>query len=402
MLGSVLVFLFWLSVGAIFYTYLGYPMLLAFLARLWGDKGAESTDSQALPAMTLLIAAYNEEAVIAEKIHNSLALTYPKERLQLLIVTDGSSDRTPEIVAQYAAQGVELLHQPLRQGKMAAINRAMGYARGEIVVFSDANNLYSPETLVELAAPFRDPRVGAVSGAKRIQKGDGALGDSEGLYWKYESFIKAQESRLGSCTSAAGEILAIRRSLFVPAPKGVINDDFFLAMQVLRQGYNMAYTPRACSFERVSASARDELIRRTRINAGRYQAMAMAGQLLPWKRPLLIWQIFSHKFLRPLVPFFMILAAVSNGLLVFLAPADAGFWRLGWPFGVLFLALQALFYSSAWLGAFLQQRGGDRRGWLRVLYLPTFLTYSNLAALRGFWRFIRGEYSPLWERVRRR
>ena len=339
--------------------------------------------------------------MIEEKIKNSLAIDYPKELFQVLIVSDGSADKTSEIVKRYINYGIENLHEPERRGKMAAINRAWPQVRGEIVVFSDANNYYQPDTLLNLVQPFADPAVGAVTGAKVIGKGDGSLGASEGLYWKYESFIKKQESRAGSCTSAAGEVLAIRKNLYSSPPDHVINDDFFMAMQVIRKGFRLLYIPEARSTERVSASAQDEIARRTRINAGRFQAIAMAGQILPLTRPLLVWQILSHKFMRPIVPFFMIGAAVFNLLAVLFPPPTQGFWILSRPYSLIFLAVQIVFYGLAWLGTTTMSRGNQSR-FMRLLYLPTFLTNSNYAALMGFFRFLRGNQSHLWERVQRR
>jgi biofilm PGA synthesis N-glycosyltransferase PgaC len=396
---SLLAFLFWGSLLLIFYTYFGYPLLISLLPSR--KKGNVTNQETGFPSVTLLIAAYNEEAVIEEKIRNSLDCEYPREKLQILIVTDGSQDKTPELVQKYAGQ-VELLHQPERRGKMAAINRAMQYVRGEIIVFSDANNLYQKDTLQKLAQPFSDPGIGAVTGAKVILKGDGDLGESEGLYWKYESFIKKQESRVGSCTSVAGEILAIRKSAYSRPPDNIINDDFFTAMQVIRQGYRLVYTPAARSAERVSPSARDEMIRRTRINAGRYQAIALSRQLLPFRQPLLIWQIFSHKFMRPLVPFFMITALLSNLAAVLLPyPGSRSWLLLAPPVGTAFLLLQALFYLLALVGTYLQKNQGGGR--LRLLfYLPTFLTNSNLAALQGFFQFLKKQPGHLWQRINRR
>jgi cellulose synthase/poly-beta-1,6-N-acetylglucosamine synthase-like glycosyltransferase len=392
----LLAFIFWFSIGCIFYTYFGYPILITFLAQF--RPHILLYDTQPF-FVTLLIAAYNEELVIEEKIKNCLAINYPRDHFQILVVSDGSSDHTPEIVGKYASQGVTLMHQPERRGKMAAINRAIPQARGDIVVFSDANNHYQPDTISKLVAPFCLSEVGAVSGSKVIIEGDGSLGTSEGLYWMYESFIKKQESRLGSCTSASGEILAIRKSAYISPPDRVINDDFFLAMQVIRQGYRMLYVPAAKSFERVSPTARDEITRRTRIIAGRYQAISMAGQVLPFKRPLLVWQIISHKFLRPLVPFFMIGAALAN-LLAVVFPAPSGeMITLGKPFSIIMLGLQAVFYLLAWTGS--RVNFGDHK-LAKILYLPTFFTNSNLAALKGFIQYLRGQQSPLWERIQRR
>lgn len=390
---------FWISLSAILYTYFGYPILIWLMPSRNAQKvERQSTDT---PSVTLLIAAYNEKNVIEDKIKNSLAIEYPKDKLQILIITDGSDDGTDVIVKSFENAGVKLLHQPERKGKMAAINRAMPEATGEIIVFSDANNFYKPDTIQKLVQPFIDPQVGAVSGSKTIQKGDGELGNSEGLYWKYESFIKKQESRVSSCTSVAGEILAIRKKLYSTPPNYIINDDFFSAMQVLRQGYRIVYAQDAQSTERISPSAKDEITRRKRINAGRYQAISMSFGLLP-KKTILIWQIVSHKYLRPLVPFFMMIVLLMNFLAVFIPYPRPNHWLyLSSPFGAVFLTLQVVFYLMAVIGMKIEKKQGDHR--LRLLlYLPTFLVNSNLAALQGFFQFMKGEQGHLWQKVERR
>src|SRR5215212_4395551 len=193
--------LFWLSVLFILYVYLGYPLILVSLARL----RQKPVDYPAyLPNVTILIAAHNEQAVIASKLENTLALDYPLENLQIIVAADGSEDRTAEVVKSFEPRGVELAYQPERRGKMAAINRAMSRVRHELVLFSDANNLYARETLRELVKPFSDPRVGGVSGSKNILGSGDGLTKADGLYWRYESYIKDQETRLGSCTGVSG------------------------------------------------------------------------------------------------------------------------------------------------------------------------------------------------------
>ncbi|MBL8100214.1 MAG: glycosyltransferase family 2 protein [Anaerolineales bacterium] len=396
-LSFIIAMFFWFSVCAILYTYFGYPILI------WLMPSFNKNNSQSIytPSVTLLIAAYNEKNVIEEKIKNSLAIEYPKGKLQILLITDGSNDGTEQVVKPFEKLGITLLHQPERKGKMAAINRAMPYAIGEIIVFSDANNFYKPNTIQKLAQPFVDPQVGAVSGSKTIEKGDGELGNSEGLYWKYESFIKKQESRVSSCTSVAGEILAIRKNLYSTPPNHIINDDFFSAMQTLRQGYKLVYVEDAKSTERISPSAKDEMIRRRRINAGRYQAISMSFRLLP-KNPILIWQIVSHKYLRPLVPFFMIIVFILNLFAVLIPYPRPNDWLyLSQPFGLILLILQTIFYLMAIVGMKIEKQQGNSR--LRLLfYLPTFLVNSNFAALQGFFQFIKGGQGHLWQKVERR
>ncbi len=393
---------FALSLAFIAYAYAGYPLALALLNRLRSPVRRQTMAGDApWPAVTLLIAAYNEAAVIAARLENALELDYPPDRLQILVAADGSTDQTAELVREYAGRGVELSFQPERAGKMAAINRAMGRARGDIVLFSDANNHYDRQALRKLVAAFADPRVGAAGGAKHIMKGDGALGDSEGLYWRYEAFIKRQESRLGSTTGVCGEILALRREWFVPPPPDTINDDLYLALSLIRRGYDVVYVGDAHSYERVSAGSGAERARRARIVAGRFQVMSRPA-LWP-RRPLLAWQLLSHKFFRPLVPAAMIAALLANLQALVFPPAGgllAGKWAVFW------LAAQGLFYGLALFGLLLEpvlERAPRLvRRPLRLLYLPAFLLSSNLAALAGLLRFLRGGQSVRWQRVARR
>jgi len=398
MLGS----LFWFFVTSILYTYLGYPLLLSLLTRFRAVQRPGRVENHAvhLPPVTLLIAAYNEEEIIAEKLENSLNLAYPPSCLQILVAADGSKDRTVEIVRSFGGRGVELSYSAARDGKSPAINRALLVARGEVVVFSDANNFYEPGTLRELVRHFNDPSVAAVTGAKTISEGDGNLGDSEGSYWKYESFIKKQETRLGTCTGVVGEVLAIRRNLIEPIPENIINDDFYLAMSLIRKGFRVVYTSEARSIERVSASAQAEVTRRTRIVAGRYQALMQAASLLPWNRPLVVWQVVSHKFFRPLVPFAMIGALITNALAVLHPPTIGGpsLFRLTTPWNFLLLSAQLVFYFVAWVGNRAENPGNR---W-KLLYLPTFLVNSNLAALQGLYMYLSKQQTNRWKRVQRR
>lgn len=386
---------FWVCVLAILYTYVGYPVLVTLLARSRPQRVLSIPEPP--PSVTLLIAAYNEEQVIEAKLTNSLELDYPRDLLQILVASDGSDDRTPELVATFADRGVELSHVPDRGGKMAAITRGMSLATGDVVVFSDANNLYNEDAILELVKPFASEHVGAVTGAKRIVRDERSLSSSEGAYWRYESFIKEQESRLGCTIGAAGEIFAIRRNLYTPPPSQIINDDFFIASRIIRQGHDVIYNPAATSSEPVSATAEGEVRRRTRIIAGRYQAMFHARQLLPFNRPVVAWQMISHKFLRPFVPFWMIGALMANIGAVVVPARTGGVVTLAAPFHLQFLLLQAGFYGMAMLGNTLETAG--RAG--KVLYAPTFLVNSNLAALAGLYRALTDRGAHLWERVER-
>jgi len=387
---------FWLSVLFIGYTYIGYPLLIALVAAF---KPRQEHDEKSVPFVTVLITAYNEELIIAQKIENSLTLEYPRDKLQILVSADGSSDQTPDIVKKYRESGVELVYTPERNGKMAAINRAMPMARGDIVVFSDANNMYATDTIQKLVAPFDDKSVGAATGAKLIVQDNRDLSNVEGFYWKYESWIKTNESNLGSCSSAVGQILAIRRDLFQPPPTNIINDDFYQVLDLLRRGYRVKYVPTTKSYEYVSATANDEIVRRSRINAGRYQAIGMSPKLLPWKHPGLIWQIVSHKYFRLLLPFGYLAALIANILLVIWPQENSVYpiLSVSYPANWIFLALQLIFYSLALIGNLFNAKGIAGK----LLYVPTFLVNSNISALRGFWGFITRRQSHVWARVRR-
>lgn len=389
--------IFWLSVLGIFYVYAGYPLILTLLARLRSQTAAYKPET---PSVTLLITAYNEEDVIAAKLENSLDLDYPSDRLQILVAVDGSDDRTVEVVQSLAPRGVELSYDHARRGKMAAINRAIPRVRHELLVFSDANNFYDASTLRELVRPFSDPEVGAVAGSKNVVKEDNAFGAADSLYWRYESYIKQQETRLGSCTGVSGEVFAIRRDLFESPPDSVINDDFFLALSIIQKGYRMVYAPEARSREYVSSHERDEIVRRARIIAGRYQAMVMSFRRLPYRRPLIVWQVVSHKYLRPLVPFMMIGAFLANMItLIWDYPVESlPLLSLAEPYNWFFFLLQIAFYFLAWLGAHVTYIGSLSK----LLYLPTFLVNSNYAALVGFYNYATGKSTVIWEKVPRR
>ena len=330
----------WFCLFVIGYHYAGYPALVWLLARLRPRPTRQGT-SPPLPALSLIIAAYNEADVIAAKVENSLTLDYPPDRLEIICVTDGSDDGTADIVAAYDVQGVRLLHQPQRQGKSVAINRAAAQANGDILVFSDANAFYLPDALRMLVRHFADEQVGGVTGQKTIQRSHdqwqpaSGVSDSSSLYWRYESAIKQWESAIGSTAGVVGEMMAVRRALFQPIPADVINDDAYLAVRLCGVGARVVYEPAAVCWETAAASNQQEQIRRRRITAGRFQLL-FRPRLWPWRSPWMVFALFSHKFLRLLLPFFLLGALVSSALAVWrdalrgcAVPA-----RLGAPGGV--------------------------------------------------------------------
>jgi len=371
------------AVGLVAYTFAGYPAILALLARL--RPRPPRADPRHEPLVSLIVVAYDEADVIGARLENCLALDYPADRLEVLVAADGSADATPEIAA--AHPGVRVLHRPERLGKRAAMERAAGLARGEILVFSDANNRYERRALRELVAPFADPAVGVVTGRKAIDDGAGRpLDRAEGLYWRYESRLKEWESQVGSVTAVAGEILAFRRDAFPATPEGTLNEDLAQAMLAATAGWRVVYAPGALSLERASATTGDEAIRRARLVTGRGQALGRFLPALARRRPVLAAQLVSHKMLRPAIPWALLTAALSN-----LALARERRWARP------ALALQAAFYGAAALGARQERRG--RRS--RLLYLPYWFCRMNLATLEGLVRLATGRREAAWAKVRR-
>lgn len=387
--------LFWICLVVIIYAYAGYPLVIYLFASAF-DKQIEYHST--LPTVTILFPALNEEKVIAKKIENTLEIDYPRERLQILIVNDGSTDQTANIVKQYASKGIEIVDMRSRQGKLSALKHALPYVKNEIILFSDADNYYPPNVLHEIVRYFSNIKVGAVSGGRNVI-GENALGNAEGLYWKYEEFIKKQESKLGQCVGVAGDLLAIRQNLYIPPPQDVINDDFYNVLSILSQGHYVIYAPEARSFHPVAGSEQQEMERRARMIAGRYQAIFRFWRALPWNSPLAVWQIVSHKYLRPLVPIFMISAFLASTLALFLPTGfDNPKWLfLVYPYNWIFFSPQVIFYFLAWVG--IRRKFNGVIG--KILYLPSFLVNSNIAALQGLYRFLTSTQTVLWRKVER-
>jgi poly-beta-1,6-N-acetyl-D-glucosamine synthase len=392
---SISLVLFWFFIIYILYVYVGYPLLVVVISQLKPAFVDTVTD---FPMVTLLIAAFNEEVVIAEKLENSLGLDYPREKLQILVAADGSDDKTVEIIKSFADQGVELSYQPARRGKMAAITNAIQFVRGDLIVFSDANNIYSSNVIRALVAPFSDPNVGAVSGAKSILKDGGVLGEAEGIYWRYESAIKAAESRLSSCVAISGEVWAACREIYTTPPPEIILDDFYMGIQVIRQGYRLVYAPQAKSYERVSATSRDEMERRSRMIAGRLQIMFGYSGVLPKTNFWVMWQVISHKFMRVFLPFAMLGALLTNIWAVLLSNQAAETWSQPVSKMQILLYCQLVFYFLALVGNIINK---SKTIIGKMAYIPTFLVNSNIATMIGFIRFITGRQSVIWQRISR-
>jgi biofilm PGA synthesis N-glycosyltransferase PgaC len=392
---TILAILFWLSLFAFFWTYFGYPLFMYLRARIHPRQAWQ--ESGALPSLTVLIPAHNEADIIRRKLDNTVSLAYPPEKLQIIVIDDGSEDDTSDIVQEYEHYGVILIQQTIRGGKMTAVNTGFARATGEIVILSDASPSYETNGLEVLSRRFSDPSVGVVVGTLAVWDAANAVAKPAGLYWKYEAALRRWESKTGSTVAVHGNMFAIRRELFRPLETSTINDEFSIAMEVLRQGYRVVYEPDAISYDDASNTMGDEFNRRVRINAGRYQALFSAGYL---KAPNfeLSFRLFSHKLLRPLTPVLMLLMLTSNAIaLAMSSPAsqdirDLLLLRNWW--GPALLTAQIAFYTLAAIGWW-AERAGKRNRLLNVVY---YFVISNLAALVGLWRWLRGSQRVTWQK----
>jgi poly-beta-1,6-N-acetyl-D-glucosamine synthase len=383
-------FVLWVSCFIIFYNYAGYA-IIAYVINLFTKKKSNAGRKPFYPTVSFIVAAYNEEDCIEKKIINSLEQEYPSDRIEYIFITDGSTDSTPEIIKKYPQ--VQLLHSDLRQGKSAALNRAVQAANNDILLFSDANTFLNPEATEMVARHYIDEKVGGVAGEKKVMTPEDDtenVGASEGLYWKYESFLKKLDSDFYSVVGAAGELFSVRKELYEMVPSEVVLDDFIISMKVAERGFRIIYEPMAYAMELPSFSLKDEKKRKVRIAAGGFQAMAMLpGALSIWKHPRLSFLYISHRVLRwTLSPLCLIFAFTSGFLLSFLNPGPV--------FKGIFL-LQVVFY----LGALIAYLSPTATKYLKILKLPYYFIFMNISVFQGFFRFLRKKQPPTWEKVKR-
>jgi len=386
--------LFWLFLFIIFYAYIGYGILLFLLIRIKRFMGKGKTKPifpELEPDVTLFITAYNEKDFVAEKMKNSYELDYPSDKLHIVWVTDGSDDGTPELLKEY--QGVEVHHQPERRGKIAAMNRGVKLVTTPIVVFCDANTMLGKESIRRIVHLFNDPKVGCVSGEKRIfsKDKDAAAGAGEGLYWKYESTLKKWDAELYSVVGAAGELFAIRTELYHEVEADTLLDDFIVSLRTAQSGYVIQYDPDAYAIETASANVKEELKRKIRISAGGIQSVIRLKSLLNiFKYGTLSFQYISHRVLRwTLAPLSLLLLLPINVALAW----SKGFFGL---YSTLFY-LQIVFYISALLGWYLENRTIR----IKALFVPYYFFIMNLSVFLGFIRYIKRSQSVNWERAKR-
>ncbi|MBC7555308.1 MAG: glycosyltransferase family 2 protein [Taibaiella sp.] len=384
---------FWLSLFLVFYTFFGYGILLYLLVKLRiALKGRRVVPlvNDSLPTVTLIVAAYNEEDFIEQKIQNTLGLNYPEGKVSFIFVTDGSTDKTAELIAAHPQ--VKLMHQPGRSGKIAAVHRAMKQVTTEIAVFTDANTFLNKDALVNICRHYADAEVGAVSGEKRVSIDDVADATAgEGFYWKYESKLKTWDSELYSVVGAAGELFSVRVNLYEPVPVDTILDDFMISMLIAAKGYRIVYEPMAFATEGGSENIKEELKRKIRIAAGGIQSITRLGGLLnPFRHFVLAFQYISHRVLRwTVTPFLMVLTFILN-LCIAIESRQVLY--------TLLLDAQLLFYVLAALGMVFEKRQVH----IKVLFIPYYFCMMNYAVAAGIGRYFKGSQSAVWEKAKRK
>lgn len=384
---------FWICLILVFYTYIGYGMLLWVLVSIkrliYGrQKKRELPPDNELPEVTLMICAYNEQDIVDFKMENTRQIKYPK--LKVVWVTDGSNDHTNDYLAKF--HDVEVIYSPERRGKTAALNHGLSLVKSELVVMTDANTMLNPESIQEIVRCFMDPKVACVAGEKRVAaRHEGqAAAEEEGLYWKYESTLKRWDGELYSAMGAAGELCAIRRSLYEPMPENALLDDFVMSLRMVDKGYKIAYTADAYAMEYGSADLTEESKRKRRIAAGGLQSIWWLRNMMnPLRQPVVAFQFVSHRVLRwSITPIALLLLIPLNVLLVFLKAGNIYTWI--W-------VLQLVFYLAAYLGYLLEQYG-RRSKWL---YVPYYFLFMNLNVFRGMTYLRTHKSSGAWEKAKR-
>ncbi len=379
------VIIFWAGVAILFYTYIGYPLFLVLVTRKKKINCKSihyDINATRQPSVTIVVAAYNEARILSQKIANCLAIDYCQKDIHLLFVTDGSDDGSNEIISKYPS--IQLLHIPERRGKIAAINRAMLYVKTEIVVFTDANAMLNTESIYNIVRHFTDPKVGGVAGEKKVVD-DSSSGNGEGAYWRYESAIKQMDSDLYSVVGAAGELFAMRSSLFVPLNEDIILDDFVQSLIITQKGYVVKYEPEAYAVEHASLSLADEQERKIRISAGGFQAIGILKPLLNvFRYKTLSFQYISHRVLRwTLCPLSLPAVFLSSIYIYTYTNSTLYYWAV---------ILQILFYLAALVG-YLSK-------W-KLFYISFYFVFINLCIYAGFFRFINRKQSAIWKKVHR-
>ena len=380
--------IFWFCVVMLVYVYAGYPLLARLLGGLVRQRVWAARPGEHLPTVTVLIAAYNEAEHIEQTVRNKLEQDYPAERIDVIVISDESDDGTDDIVSAIAMlePRVRLIRQTPRAGKTSALNLALPEARGEIIVFSDANSLYAPDTIGNLVAPMADPKVGYVTGRMVYKAPDGSLtGEGCSAYMKYENNLRAWETNLGSIVGVDGGVDAMRRDIYRPMNPDQL-PDFVQPLAVREQGYRVVYEPSALLYEDALADAGDEFRMRVRVSLRAFHALKdKAALLTPLRFGVFAWQLWSHKVLRYLAFLFMAGALITNMALLF-GPDYSPWWSL-------MLVGQTIFYTTASYGHTMSKHGQQLPRLVGMVY---YLCVLNLASAKAFWQFLKGRKQVTW------
>lgn len=383
--------LFIIFICIIVHGYGAYVLPILFYKKRQGDMDFFNKSTLNYKTITVIIAAYNEEYIIKKKIENTLALNYPKDLLEVIIVTDGSTDNTCQIIKQF--DNIRCFHEPKRSGKMAAINRIMPYITSEISVFTDANTMLNNEALQYINLHFTHEKVGGVAGEKKVASIPSnlkAIPNQEGVYWKYESWLKRIDSSFYSVVGAAGELYAIRTKLYRYPGNDIVLDDFMISMNICKQGYIFKYEPNAFATEYPSLNINEEKKRKIRIAAGGIQSTILLRSLFKfWENPRLSYLFISHRLLRwTIIPYLFILIFFIN---IFLLLNNSTIYYM------VFFIMQCLFYSLSILGYFSTKYERN----LSFLNIPYYIVFMNLTQIKGMIKFINGKQTAIWNKAKR-
>lgn len=381
--------IFWVCFVVLFYTFIGYGLLIATYNFLFRRVTMHPNSPFNLPEVSLIIPAFNEGRFLKQKIKNCRQLKYPEGKLHILFITDGSIDDSNQLLQD---ANIPFLFKAERKGKVAAMNRAMSFVKTEIVIFSDANSWLNAEAIINIVQHYSDPLTGGVAGEKKIDFNfkDGGVGVGEGIYWRYESWLKQLDSNFNTVVGAAGELFSIRHNLYHPPREDSILDDFMLSMSVCQAGYKVVYEPNAFALEAPSINLHEEKKRRIRISAGCFQALSRLGAMFNiYKHPILSFQYLSRRVFRwVLNPLCIVIIFITNAYLVI----NENNWIY-----MIFLMLQTLMYASAFTGWLLYKTGYK----LSIFFVPFYFLFMNICLVQGFIRYVSGNHSVLWDKSAR-
>lgn len=378
--------LFLICIFLIIYCYFLYPLIITLIARKY-EKVVDKKSYR--PKVSIVISAYNEEDVIEARIKNLLELDYPKTKYEILIGSDGSDDQTIPLLKKFSDARLSIFDFTERRGKMSVINNLIQHTKGEVIIFTDARQTFSPDAVKELVANFSDPDVGCVSGELILSKGEEATSKGVSLYWNYEKYIRRQESAVHSMLGATGAIYAIRKELFTPIPEDIILDDMYIPFRIIQKGKRAIFDDSAKAYDKAAEDPKEENRRKVRTLSGNYQLFGIFYDMfVPLKSPIAL-QLFSHKFLRLMVPFLLIGAFILNIFLM-----KSGFYTA-------LMMLQIMFYSLAVMGGLAKLENYDNLNIIfKVSYIPYVFCLLNYSALMGFYKFMFSRQEVMWQKAR--